>query len=199
MPDIAGTSRAQTLFLRSFRKSPYGPPQDQWPTPAVLRRWLRKPAFRNALQSLREVLRFQIDFDLASAAAQAARRLTHPTPGADLTHQDVKRLSDLLRLAHLRQRFPAEPKLDSPATFSLRKEIEELEERIETVAQDRESFLNYEKDEKEWKEISDDPQKDRQDTLNSYDRDLQQLRDQITRLKSGSQPPQTTPSTADFS
>src|SRR6266511_4049039 len=38
MPDIKGTTRAQTIFLRAFRDNPLGPPPDAWPTPAVLDR-----------------------------------------------------------------------------------------------------------------------------------------------------------------
>lgn len=51
MPDIPGTSRAQTLFLRAFRKSPTGPTPDQWPSPAILRRWRRKPTMNSASPS----------------------------------------------------------------------------------------------------------------------------------------------------
>jgi hypothetical protein len=100
MPDITGTTRAQTLFLRSFRTSPTGPAPADWPSPAILRKWLRKPAFRKALATIQETLHFQSDFQLASAAATAARKLL--TDDAHLTTHDLGRL---LRLAHLRHRF----------------------------------------------------------------------------------------------
>ncbi|MCW3005270.1 MAG: hypothetical protein JWQ20_4568 [Conexibacter sp.] len=141
MPRITGTSNAQTTFLRLFRTHPAGPPPETWPNPALLRRWLRRPAFVTALNSLREALRFQVDFHLAAAAAQAAQRLT--TPGeSPLTTLDLRRLSELLRLAHLRQRFPAATAAAptaSPATFALRAEIEELEECIDAFQQDRDA------------------------------------------------------------
>ncbi|MGA2499465.1 MAG: hypothetical protein ABSH20_17125, partial [Tepidisphaeraceae bacterium] len=42
-----------------------------WPAPAILRRWLRQPPFLRALNSLLETLRFQSDFQLATAAVNA--------------------------------------------------------------------------------------------------------------------------------
>ena len=100
MPDFTGTTRSQTLFLRAFRTNPAGPPPSDWPSPAILRKWLRKPAFLAALRTLQEALRFQTDFHLANAATQAARKLA--SDDAELTTQDLNRL---LRHAHLRQRF----------------------------------------------------------------------------------------------
>ena len=61
MPRIDGTTNAQTTFLRAFRNNPAGPPPDEWPAPAVLRRWLRRPCFQQALTTLREVLRFRAE------------------------------------------------------------------------------------------------------------------------------------------
>jgi hypothetical protein len=110
MPDIAGTTRAQTLFLRSFRTSPTGPAPADWPSPAILRKWLRKPAFRRTLATIRQTLQFQSDFQLASATTTAARKLL--TDDANLTNHDLGRL---LRLAHLRQRF-ADPDPNAPTT-----------------------------------------------------------------------------------
>src|SRR3954468_6224407 len=108
MPRIPGTTNAQTTFLRAFRTNPAGPPPEDWPAPAVLRRWLRRPAFQDALVTLREVLRFRTEFHLtAAAAAQAAQRLQSPaSQDAGPTTQDYRRLLDLLRLTHVRQRFP---------------------------------------------------------------------------------------------
>ena len=104
MPNVQGTSRAQTLFLRSFRASPTGPAPADWPSPAVLRKWLRKPAFRAALASIRQTLQFQSDFQLANAATAAARKLL-----ADDTPLTTHDLRQLLHLAHLRQRFTDAP------------------------------------------------------------------------------------------
>ncbi len=73
-----GITYRQSTFLRAFRSNPAGPPPDQWPAPAILRRWLRKKTFRNALNSLQGALRFQADFFIASAASSAARGLTQP-------------------------------------------------------------------------------------------------------------------------
>src|SRR6185436_1553315 len=75
MPDLSGTSRAQTIFLRAFRSNPFGPPPDQWPSPAVLRRWLRRPAFRAAMYTVRAALAWQSDHQLAAASAHAASAL----------------------------------------------------------------------------------------------------------------------------
>ena len=128
MSRITGTTHAQTLFLRAFRTNPAGPPPDAWPSPAILRKWLRRPAFRTALRSVQAALRFRADFHLAAAADNAAQRLTSAADPAEL-----KKLADILRLAHLRQRFPAAADatdLRSPATFALRQEIRGLETEI---------------------------------------------------------------------
>jgi hypothetical protein len=102
MPNVKGTTNKQTLFLRAFRTHPAGPAPADWPSPAILRKWLRKPAFVKALHSLQEALRFQTDFHLANAATNAARKFA--AQDSELTTQDLNRL---LRHAHLRQRFNA--------------------------------------------------------------------------------------------
>lgn len=101
MPRIPGTTDRESSFLRAFRQSPAGPPAHQWPSPAILRRWLRRPAFRAAIASLHLTLKFQNDFLIAAAANQSLRALAD-TPDA-IDH------GLFLRLAHLRQRFPADP------------------------------------------------------------------------------------------
>lgn len=109
MPRIPGTTNAQTLFLRAFRQHPAGPPPSLWPSPAVLRRWLDRPAFQDALATLRDALRLRTEFHLAAAANQAARELqSPPTRGEGLTPEDYKRRLDLLRLTHLRHPLPAD-------------------------------------------------------------------------------------------
>jgi hypothetical protein len=126
MPRIPGTTNAQTTFLRAFRTSPTGPVPDQWPSPAILRKWLRKPRFRAALNSLCETLRFKADFHLTLRAAQAAQSLGD----SPLTMRDSDRI---LRLSHMRQRFPAEPNLASPATFDHRDMIENVQAELDEV------------------------------------------------------------------
>ena len=126
MTTIPGTTRAQTIFLRSFCNG--APPR--WPSITILRRWLRRRAFRAALESLRETYRFQADFQLAAAAAQATAALASPAPtspppqdpapdaqdSAPAPAFDIKIIERLLRLAHQRQRQPAEyDHLQSPA------------------------------------------------------------------------------------
>jgi hypothetical protein len=106
MPRIKGTTSTMNMFLRAFREHPAGPPPEQWPSPAILRRWLRRPAFQRALISLRKVLQFRAEFHLAAAAAHAAHTLHATAPTQE--SQSHKRLIDLLRLSHLRQRFPIE-------------------------------------------------------------------------------------------
>ena len=133
MPRIAGTTDAQSTFLRAFRHNPAGPAPAEWPHPAVLRRWLRRPAFLAALNSLHQTLRFQVDFHLATAAARAAAAFTAQP---EFTTQD---LSHLLRLAHLRDRFPAntQPTFATPATFSQRNEVRSLQTQLEQIDQDK--------------------------------------------------------------
>jgi len=95
-------SDRQQSFLRAFVNNPSGPAAQDWPSPAILRRWLRKPRFRSALNSLQLSIRFQTDFHIASAATSAARNLDN----ADAP-PDPKQLQTILRLSHLRQRFTA--------------------------------------------------------------------------------------------
>jgi len=107
MPRIRGETDAASSFLRAFRKNPHGPPPDKWPAPAILRRWLRRPSFRAAFNSLQETLRLQADFHLSTAANRAAIKLdsiaTDPFDAELRTQHSA--LSTLLRLSHLRQRF----------------------------------------------------------------------------------------------
>ena len=118
MSDIAGTTRSQTQFLRSFRTHPAGPPADLWPSPTILRRWLRRPTFRAALGSLVSTLRYEADLRLAYASAAASRHLqqdslTPATPDAPARPHLLAR--DLLKLSHTRQRFAPPPPPVPPA------------------------------------------------------------------------------------
>ena len=146
MPRIKGTTSPMNTFLRAFRDNPAGPPPEQWPSPAILRRWLRRPAFQQALVSLRKVLQFRAEFHLAAAAANAAQTLhaaNNPIPAQDSSSTqdsgpstqdlpkhpaDQKRLIDLLRLSHLRLRFPVEDQ-----DFRVPSKYSEEGERLYTI------------------------------------------------------------------
>jgi hypothetical protein len=123
MSNKPNSTRAQTLFLRAFQQNPAGPPSQDWPAPAVLRRWLKNDDFSETLAGIRDAFRFQTDFHIASAAASAARTLQAAVapiaaaaapavpsndPAADLD-KHLRSLTGLLRLAHLRQRFSTQP------------------------------------------------------------------------------------------
>jgi crotonobetainyl-CoA:carnitine CoA-transferase CaiB-like acyl-CoA transferase len=133
--------------------------------PLAQGRWLRKPAFKAALDSIREALRFNAEFYLAIGASRAAQTLGTAQQAA-LTSDDVKTLSELLRHAHLRQRFPTDAKLASPATFKLRDKIKELEETAKTLREERQHHKPRDLNE--------------QDEDDGYERDLNQ---ELQRLK----------------
>ena len=103
-------TRAQTKFLRGFAANPYGPPAGEWPSPVVLRRWLKRPGFRGAMNSILRALRYQADFHLTAAAASAAHLLhgTIRSGEVDSVRKQVEALIQLLRMSHIRHRF-AEP------------------------------------------------------------------------------------------
>jgi hypothetical protein len=124
-----GTTRAQTLFLRDFRISPTGPAPEHWPSPSVFRRWMRKPRFRSALASLRDNLRFQADIHLATAANSAAHALSQfpavlNEEKLDHCRAQIEKSIAILKLSHLRQRFPIpEPE---PDTYTARQFFKQL-------------------------------------------------------------------------
>src|SRR5258705_13035910 len=107
MPDIKNTTRTQTLFLRGFRKDPYGPPADQWASPIVLRRWLKRPGFCGAMNSILRAMRYQADFHLTAASASGAHLLHRAVQAGDglEARKQVEALIHLLRMNHIRQRF----------------------------------------------------------------------------------------------
>jgi len=120
MSNQPNSTRAQKLFLQAFRDNPAGPPPSQWPAPSTLQRWLRNENFRNTLNQYRDTMHFQADFHIAAAATTAAKSIhstitpttdtpnSTPTDAPDLTKQ-LKSLTDLLRLSHIRQRFTNHP------------------------------------------------------------------------------------------
>ena len=101
MPRITGCNDHQSSFLRAFINNPSGPPPKDWPSPAILRRWLRKPRFRAAFDSIQSTLRLQESFLLTSAANSALRALDIAANSPDL----IRHTLALLRLSHLRHRW----------------------------------------------------------------------------------------------
>jgi hypothetical protein len=110
MPDLNGTTRAQTLFLRAFKRNPNGPPANEWPAPIVLRRWLKRPGFCGAMNSIFRAMRYKADFHLTAAAASGANLLHGAVAAGDVENvrKQIDSLIHLLRIAHIRHRF-AEP------------------------------------------------------------------------------------------
>ena len=123
MPDLPGTTRAQTKFLRACTQDPWGLAGKDWPNAVTFRRWMRRQTFRKAVKGIRDALRFQADLHLTAASAVAAQVLSESitNPQADeekLARQrdQLKDLITLLKLVHARERFtaprePAEPAL----------------------------------------------------------------------------------------
>ena len=148
MPRIPGTTNRQSAFLRALRTHLDGPPPELWPSPAILRKWLRREPFRRALDSIRDTLTYQTDFNLASAASKAAKKYLAATASPDNppTHADTRALAHLLRLAHQRESSSASLKLESPATFDLNgwswERDEEDQDELPEDDDDRESTLN---------------------------------------------------------
>src|SRR5437867_678202 len=119
MSDIPNTTRAQTKFLRAMSKNPNGPPPQDWPSPTALRRWLRRPGFLNALQSVRETIFFQTDIHLAYTANAAFQLLKHTLENLPsdpeqrrLQNATIHAASRLARISHLRQQNPADPPIN---------------------------------------------------------------------------------------
>ncbi len=105
MSDLPSTTRAQTLFLRAFHNHPDGPPPHDWPTPSVLRRWLKRPGFRRALATLHRALKVQHRLkllliartaDTALRAGFAAAAIRVSVPGKSLRFVSRKKGHKLL-------------------------------------------------------------------------------------------------------
>ena len=131
MARVHGITYRQSQFLRALVEHPAGPPEDQWPHPTILRRWLRRPPFRSALDSLLGTLRYEADLRLAFASTTASRQLQQgSTAPADAAAQPSPRphllARDLLKLSHTRQRF-APPIPPPPVRF------DDAEEFLKTI------------------------------------------------------------------
>ena len=129
MANFKGTTKAQTRFLRALAKNPLGPPPDDWPGIVALRRWLRRPAFRRALDSLLDALRFRSDLHLAYAATTAAQTLQQPPDDPDKAEIECRKSKmALLKLVHLRQHnhkppLPDAAPLHTQAALSLERQF----------------------------------------------------------------------------
>ena len=84
----------------------------------MLRRWLRRDGFVRAMNSLRDAMRFQADFQLLSAAASASQILHSSAHSNDheAAAAKMKAFADLLKLAHVRERFARDE--DEPPIFT---------------------------------------------------------------------------------
>lgn len=107
MSNIPGTTRLQTKFLRSFLRNPAGPPPQDWPAPALLRRWLRRPTFRAAFTSLRKTARLQLATQTLLASLASAQHLHAALESNNLSPEQRRLYLDLLKLVHPRRSRPA--------------------------------------------------------------------------------------------
>jgi hypothetical protein len=110
-PDL---SRRQLDFLRRLIAADGTLPPDAWPSPLILRRWLRNDSFRRALFELRDGFRFQADLHLSAASARAAANLDTQLRDPDTT-ADLRDLIYTVRVAHLRERH--DPTAQEPRPF----------------------------------------------------------------------------------
>lgn len=112
-------TRAQKLFLQTLIQNPAGPAPQDWPSPAIFRRWLRSPHFRQALESVRQANIVLTDFALSQAAASAATSLAdslltpHDNPDYQIPWQSFQSILAILKQQHIRSRFP-NPTSSSP-------------------------------------------------------------------------------------
>src|SRR4051812_44221661 len=75
MNSVTPMNRHQKEFLKKMREHPHGLPTSEWPSATALRRWMRHPGFRRAIESIRQTLQIQTDLHLLSAAAHASTGL----------------------------------------------------------------------------------------------------------------------------
>ena len=109
MPRIEGTSNRQSSFLRAFRLHHGGPPPEAWPSPAILRRWLRHHGFRRAFTDLQRTLKTALSFQSLTTGLAAAQSLHHalvspPAPDPDL-NPEPRTLNPSQRLELHRERL----------------------------------------------------------------------------------------------
>jgi len=104
-------NRHQKEFLKKMREHPHGLPTSEWPKATALRRWMRHPGFRRAIESIRHTLQIQTDLHLLSAAAHASTGLAailapgdpeSPKESPADAKASIASHVQLLRLAHWR-------------------------------------------------------------------------------------------------
>ena len=73
----------QLDFLRNLRKHPNSLPLMTWPRTTTLRKWMRRPRFRAAIEGLVETFQIESRLLMAGAATQAAVQLNAVLTGGD--------------------------------------------------------------------------------------------------------------------
>ncbi|HYE20458.1 MAG TPA: hypothetical protein VEA69_18570 [Tepidisphaeraceae bacterium] len=145
MPRAHRPTQAQLDFLRAFYASPAGPAPADWPAPAVLKKWLARDTFRQALVGLFEALHVRADLQLAAAATHVAARFTQNGDAETTAPLEPRDALRLLRQAHLRERAHAKDQTVrrtltgqelATAFKSHMAFFEELQQRADADAQD---------------------------------------------------------------
>ena len=116
MPRIKDTNNRQTAFLRAFLDDPSGPPRDQWPTPARLRLWLRRPGFRRAYNALVRATQRQAEFLVHIGSLHAARDINTtftPDHPHEISVAQRIRNTEVIKIA-LRIAIATRPRLSGP-------------------------------------------------------------------------------------
>ena len=143
MPRTKLISDSQKLFLRAWIQNPDGPPAHQWPSPAVLAKWLLSHRFRATLNAIRDTHRYRSDLHLANASSSASQTLDalarsgallDPDPVKDHKSKIANAIT-ILRLSHLRQRFaPLDPPPPvSKAKLALQQTIHNLKDALKLL------------------------------------------------------------------
>jgi len=100
MSDQPKLTNAQYDFLRRLRENDL--PTFDWPSPAILRKWMRRDTFRRAIESLQEAILLRGDLHVAAIASRAAINLQNHLQNTPVQH--VGELAGALRASHQRLR-----------------------------------------------------------------------------------------------
>jgi hypothetical protein len=113
LPEEPRLTVSQYEFLRKMRNHLHGLPLEHWPRAAVWRKWMKRPRFVAAMQSLQNSYLAETDLLLAGSAARAARLLQAVLSGGgaesesgrgigifeiEFHHKKIKSLSKVLYL-----------------------------------------------------------------------------------------------------
>ena len=114
-------NRHQKQFLRELRDTVGGLPAERWPRIVTLRRWMRRPRFRMAINAIREAMYVEMELMMTSSAASAAKVLQGILNGQFLvdpamSNLKVQTLVAVVRANDNRQR---EGRLAKPAAQGL--------------------------------------------------------------------------------